>query len=282
MPVRQRSEYARRMRRRLGAESTASSMSRSIWSGWRLSRTSRRSTSIACSPRGWVRRSATTCGVAASSLRRFVSSRSPISNTPTERLAAAAAPRIAHQLQHLRSSRRAVAFDFRGHGRVRAGQEWRLFDRRHGRRLAAVVDRWASEGSCWWATAWVAEWRWRTPALTRSGWRDWFCWTRSAMESRSLPAGQAFLAAFESNYDSVIQGYWTAIAGPDSAIQGASARRPRATPREAVVQVLRERDAVRSRSRTWPVSGPMLSMVTPHNDSPSACTGWGRDSPTGW
>ena len=69
-----------------------------------------------------------------------------------------------HQLPHLRSSRRAVAFDFRAHG---ASDPARNRDYSIGGLAGGAValrwkparwlTAWALKGSCWWATVWALE-----------------------------------------------------------------------------------------------------------------------------
>jgi len=81
---------------------------------------------------------------------------------------------------------------------------------------------------------------------------------------------KAYLAGFESNYDSTSQGYWTSIAGPDSAIRTRLLADLKATPREGVVQVLRDVMQFDPDPALARYSGPKLSIVTPYNDMPSS------------
>jgi pimeloyl-ACP methyl ester carboxylesterase len=78
---------------------------------------------------------------------------------------------------------------------------------------------------------------------------------------------QPLLDGLESNYDATIQGYWSEIAGANSAIRERLLADLRATPRETVVAVFREvlrfdPDPALDRYRR-----PKLSVVTPHNDA---------------
>jgi pimeloyl-ACP methyl ester carboxylesterase len=64
----------------------------------------------------------------------------------------------------------------------------------------------------------------------------------------------------------VIQGYWTDIAGPDSAIRNRLLGDLRATPRETVVPALRSVMQFDPDPYLQQYRGPVLSVVTPSND----------------
>jgi pimeloyl-ACP methyl ester carboxylesterase len=80
--------------------------------------------------------------------------------------------------------------------------------------------------------------------------------------------GESFLAGFDSNYDSTSQAYWTSIAGPDSSIRQRLLHDLTNTPQKTVVQVLRHVMTFDPDPALGRYSGPMLSIVTPHNDMP--------------
>ncbi|MDQ3223285.1 MAG: alpha/beta hydrolase, partial [Gemmatimonadota bacterium] len=66
------------------------------------------------------------------------------------------------------------------------------------------------------------------------------------------------------------RGYWTTIAGPDSAVRKRLLADLEATPRETMVQVLRDVMQFDPDPALARYSGPRLSVVTPHNDMPSS------------
>ena len=78
---------------------------------------------------------------------------------------------------------------------------------------------------------------------------------------------QPLLDGLQSSYDATIQGYWTEIVGPNSAVRERLLADLRATPQETVVAVFREvlrfdPDPALDRYR-----GPKLAVVTPYNDA---------------
>ncbi len=91
-------------------------------------------------------------------------------------------------------------------------------------------------------------------------------------DGKQIPPAEAkaYLTGFESNYDSTSQGYWTTVAGPDSAVRKRLLADLEATPREAVVQVLRDVMQFDPDPALARYSGPTLSIVTPHNNMPSS------------
>jgi pimeloyl-ACP methyl ester carboxylesterase len=100
-------------------------------------------------------------------------------------------------------------------------------------------------------------------------------------DGKQIPPAEAkaFLAGFESSYDSISQGYWTTIAGPDSAIRKRLLTDLAATPRETVVQGLRDMTQFDPHPALARYSGPKLSIVTPHNDMPSSLHRLGKTFP---
>jgi pimeloyl-ACP methyl ester carboxylesterase len=89
-------------------------------------------------------------------------------------------------------------------------------------------------------------------------------------DAKQIPPAeaQAFLAGFESNYDSASQSYWKTIAGADSAIQKRLLADLRATPKETVVPVLRSVMQFDPDPALARYTGPKFSVVTPYNDQP--------------
>ena len=111
-------------------------------------------------------------------------------------------------------------------------------------------------------------------------------------DGKQIPADRVrlFLQALESDYDNVIQEYWTGIAGPNSRGPGAAARRSRrhfAGGRRcscfASVMQFDPRPLLGRLSRPDPVA-----WSPPRTMQGSACTGWagisssGRDGTGHW
>jgi pimeloyl-ACP methyl ester carboxylesterase len=76
---------------------------------------------------------------------------------------------------------------------------------------------------------------------------------------------KAFVARFETNYDSASRAYWTEIAGPDSTVRNRLLADLRATSREIVVPVLRSVMRFDPHPALARYQGPKLSVVTPYN-----------------
>ncbi|MFL5536484.1 MAG: alpha/beta fold hydrolase, partial [Gemmatimonadales bacterium] len=89
-------------------------------------------------------------------------------------------------------------------------------------------------------------------------------------DGTQIPAQQAdsFLQALEADYDSVIQGYWSQIAGSNAAVKDRLLADLRATPREVVERLFREVMRFDPRPLLAGYRGSILSVVTPHNDEP--------------
>jgi pimeloyl-ACP methyl ester carboxylesterase len=100
-------------------------------------------------------------------------------------------------------------------------------------------------------------------------------------DGKQIPPAEAkaYLGGFETNYDSTSRGYWTTVAGPDSAIQKRLLADLEATPQEAVVQVLRDLMQFDPDPALARYSGPKLSIVTSHNDMPSSLHRLGKGFP---
>ncbi|HVQ48239.1 MAG TPA: alpha/beta fold hydrolase [Gemmatimonadales bacterium] len=185
-----------------------------------------------------------------------------------------------HQLQHLRSSRRAVAFDFRAHG---ASEPARNRDYSIGGLagdLGAVAD-----GLGLGRFVLVGHSLGGGVALTYAGAHAdrvaGLLLLDPIGDGTQIAAEQAdsFLQALEADYDRVIQGYWSQIAGPNAAVKDRLLADLRATPREVVEQLFREVMRFDPRPALAGYRGPILSVVTPHNDEPFSLHRVGKGFP---
>jgi pimeloyl-ACP methyl ester carboxylesterase len=186
----------------------------------------------------------------------------------------------ATQLEHLRPSRRAVALDLRGHGRSEPPQNADYSIGGMAGDIEAVVntlslDRFVLVGHSMGGGV----------ALTYAGAHP----ERVAGLLLVDPIGDGkqfseadtkpLLAGLDSSYDSTIRAYWTGIAGPHSAVRERLLADLRATPRKTVVPAFRaalqfDPDPSLARYR-----GPILSLVTPHNDQPFSLHRLGKGFP---
>lgn len=172
------------------------------------------------------------------------------------------------QLEHLRPNRRALAFDFRGHGRSEPAKNGDYSIAGMASDISAVVDSLGLE-----RFVLVGHSMGGGAALAYAGAHP----ARVAGLLLVDPIGDAkqispaavksFLAGFESDYDQASQKYWTEIAGPDSAVQRRLLADLRATPGETVLPVLRSVMQFDPDSALARYKGPILSVVTPHNDA---------------
>ena len=185
-----------------------------------------------------------------------------------------------NQLEHLRRTRRAVALDLRGHGRSEPPKDSNYTIAAMAGDVAAAVDTLGTRPI-------------RTGG-TQHGWRSGagVCWRYPDRvaglvlvdpigDGKQIPEaeGKAYLSGFETNYDSTSQAYWTTVGGPDSAIRNRLLTDLKATPREAVVQVLRDVMRFDPDPALARYSGPKLSIVTPHNDMPFSLHRLGKGFP---
>jgi pimeloyl-ACP methyl ester carboxylesterase len=184
------------------------------------------------------------------------------------------------QLEHLRRTRRAVAFDVRGHGRSEPPKDSNYTLAAIAGDIAAVVDtlgfdRFVLVGHSMSGGA----------ALTYAGTHPdrmaGLVLVDPIGDGKQIPPAEAkaYLGGFESNYDSTSQAYWTTIAGPDSAIRSRLLADLKATPREAVVQLLRDIMQFDPDPALARYSGPKLAIVTPHNDMPFSLHRLGKGFP---
>jgi pimeloyl-ACP methyl ester carboxylesterase len=172
------------------------------------------------------------------------------------------------QLEHLRPNRRAVAFDFRGHGRSEPAKNGDYSIAGMASDISVVVDSLGLE-----RFVLVGHSMGGGVALVYAGTHPervaGLLLVDPIGDGKQIsPAGvKYFLGGFESDYDQASQKYWTEIAGPDSAVQRRLLADLRATPRETVVPVLRSVMQFDPDSALARYKGSILSVVTPHNDA---------------
>ena len=90
---------------------------------------------------------------------------------------------------------------------------------------------------------------------------------------------QPFLEKLESDYTSTIEEYWDQIAGSDSSVRERLRNDLRATPQETVVRAFREVMQFDPHPALARYRGPLLSVVTPHNDEPFSLHRVGKGFP---
>jgi pimeloyl-ACP methyl ester carboxylesterase len=184
------------------------------------------------------------------------------------------------QLEHLRPTRRAVTLDLRGHGRSERPKNGDYTIAGMAGDVAAVADTLGLE-----KFVLVGHSMGGGVALTYAGAHPdrvaGLVLVDPIGDGKQIPPAEAkaYLAGFESNYDSTSQGYWTSITGPDSAIRKRLLADLKATPREAVVQVLRDVMQFDPDPALARYQGPTLSIVTPQNDMPMSLHRLGKGLP---
>lgn len=174
------------------------------------------------------------------------------------------------QLAHLRRSRRAVAIEWRGHGRSGAPElpDWRMealaedvaeaVDRLGLRRFVLVGHSAGGLVGLFYAA--------RHPERVAG-----LLLLDPAGDTRRLPAEmiEPFIAALQGDaYERTIEGYWRTIAGPNAAVRDRLLADLRATPRATVAGIfaaLRETDV---ETALQGYRGPRLAIVTPANNGP--------------
>ena len=186
----------------------------------------------------------------------------------------------AAQLEHLRSSRRAIALDLRGHGRSEPPKNRDYSIAGMAGDVAAVVDtlglgRFVLAGHSMGggvALSYAGAHPERVAALLL---------VDPIGDGKQISGAEVMplLAGLDASYDSTIQKYWTGISGPDSAVRERLLADLRATPRETVVPAFRaalqfDPDPSLARYR-----GPILSIVTPYNDQPFSLHRLGKGFP---
>jgi pimeloyl-ACP methyl ester carboxylesterase len=171
------------------------------------------------------------------------------------------------QLDHLRPKRRAIAFDFRGHGESDAPQNGDYSITGMSEDIGAVADtvgleRFVLVGHSMGSGAalvYAAAYPERVSGLLL---------VDPLGDATQFPRSeaQAFLGGFETSYDTASESYLTTIAGPDSAIRDRLLADLKSTPRDTVVPVLRSVMGFDPRPALARYTGPKLAVVTPYND----------------
>jgi pimeloyl-ACP methyl ester carboxylesterase len=186
----------------------------------------------------------------------------------------------AAQLEHLRRHRRAVAFDFRGHGRSDPPENSDYSLAGMAGDIAAVVDTLGLD-----RFVLVGHSMGGGVALTYAGAHPHrvagLLLVDPIGDGKQIPPAESksFLAGFESDYDKTSQKYWAEITGPDSAMRDRLLADLRSTPGEAVLQVLRSVMQFDPQPALARYQGPMLSIVTPYNDQPFSLHRLGKGFP---
>jgi pimeloyl-ACP methyl ester carboxylesterase len=180
---------------------------------------------------------------------------------------------IAHwqgQLARLRRSRRAVALDLRGHGRSDLPADGHYAIEAMAGDIGAVVDHLGLE-----RFVLVGHSMGGGVALAYAGMHpdrvERLLLLDAIADGTRLPAAEVepFLAALDSAaYVETIEGYWATVSGSDPAIRARLLADLRATPRQAVIGVLREVARFDPKPALAAYRGPALAVVTPANDYP--------------
>jgi len=174
------------------------------------------------------------------------------------------------QLAHLRRSRRAVALDWRGHGRSGAPEpaEWRM--EALAEDVAAAVDKLGlrrfvlvghSAGGLV-AAFYAARHPERVAGLLLLD---------PAGDTRRIPAEMIdpFIAALQGDaYTQTIEGYWRNIAGQNAAVRERVMADLRATPPATVAGIFAALRETEVEPALAAYRGPRLAIVTPANNGP--------------
>lgn len=172
------------------------------------------------------------------------------------------------QLGHLRSNRRALALELRGHGRSDppAGGDYAI-DSLAGD-IAAVLDGLRLE-----RVALVGHSLGGGVALAYAGMHpsrvERLMLLDAIGDGTRLPAEEVggFLTALDSPaYTEAVEGYWETISGPDPAVRERLLADLRALRPETVLGVLREVSRFDPKPALAAYQGPALAVVTPNND----------------
>jgi pimeloyl-ACP methyl ester carboxylesterase len=174
------------------------------------------------------------------------------------------------QLEHLRKTRRVVAFDLRGHGRSDAPGSGEYSMEAQAEDVGAVADvlaleRFALVGHSMGAGVALAYAGAHPDRLTHLLVADPIGDGTQTPEAEVRP----FLDALASPaYVETIEGYWSSIAGSDGAVLERLLHDLRETPRETVVRGLDAVMAFDPKPALARFRGPTLAVVTPANDFP--------------
>lgn len=173
------------------------------------------------------------------------------------------------QLEHVRPTSRAVALDLRGHGRSEPPKNGDYSMAGMTRDIEAVVDT-LGIGKF----VLVGHSMGGGVALVYAGAHPdrvaGLLLLDPIGDGKQTPADEikSFMEGLASNYDSVIQGYWSQIAGPEASIRERLLSDLRATPSETVIQGFEEVMRFDPDPALAGYKGPKLSVVTPYNDQP--------------
>jgi pimeloyl-ACP methyl ester carboxylesterase len=174
------------------------------------------------------------------------------------------------QLEYLRTTRRAVALDLRGHGRSEAPGSGEYSMEAQAEDVGAVADglaleRFALVGHSMGAGVALAYAGAHPERLTHLLVADPIGDGTQTPEAEVRP----FLDALASPaYVETIEGYWSSIAGSDGAVLERLLHDLRETPRETVVRGLDAVMAFDPKPALARFRGPTLAVVTPANDFP--------------
>ncbi len=174
------------------------------------------------------------------------------------------------QLEHLRRSRRAVAFDLRGHGRSDAPGDGDYSITSASADIGAVAGALGLE-----RFALVGHSMGGGIALAYAGAHpdrvDRLLLLDPVGDGTQIPAVsmQPLLDGLESAaYQETIEGYWDTITGPNVAVRERLLADLRATPRKTVVEGFKAVPRFDPKPHLARFRGPMLAVVTPSNDYP--------------
>jgi pimeloyl-ACP methyl ester carboxylesterase len=174
------------------------------------------------------------------------------------------------QLEVLRSSRRAVAFDLRGHGRSDPPADGAYAITSVARDVEAVADALGFE-----RFALVGHSMGGGVALAYAGAHparvDRLLLLDAIGDGTQIPAAQMqpFIEQLESPaYQEAIEGYWNTIIGPNAAVRDRLLRDLRATPRQTVVEGFKAAAGFDPKPALAAYRGHALAVVTPANDFP--------------
>ncbi len=174
------------------------------------------------------------------------------------------------QLAEVRRTRRGVALDLRAHGGSDAPKDGQYAIDALAAAVAAVADALALErfsliGHSFGAGVALAYAGARPERITHLLLADPIGDGTRTPEAEVRP----FLDALESPaYVETIEGYWTSIAGQDSAVRERLLNDLRATPREAVINGLHATMAFDPKPALARYRGATLAVITPANDFP--------------
>jgi pimeloyl-ACP methyl ester carboxylesterase len=186
----------------------------------------------------------------------------------------------AGQLEHLRSGRRAVALDLRGHGASDPPRNHDYSISALAGDVAAVVDSLGMSNFVL-----VGHSLGGGVALSYAGAHPGrvvgLLLLDPIGDGKQIPAEQAdsLLSQLEADFDNVIQGYWAQIAGSNPAVRDRLLADLRATPRETIERAFAEVLRFDPDPALAAYHGPVLSVVTPNNDQPFSLHRLGQGFP---